>query len=123
MSHEMHQIIEILVLCINLIAVGIITIGLVIAIKNFVFGSIKYRDVNERLHDIQQNKIILGSYILLGLEMLIAADIIETIVEPGFEDILLLLGIVFIRTVIAFFLNREVAEDKKEVAEEKHHHK
>jgi len=52
----------------------------------------------------------LGSYLLLGLEFLIAADIIRTIRKPSFEEIGILAGIVAIRTVINYFLNKEISE-------------
>lgn len=51
----------------------------------------------------------LGSYLLLGLEILIAADVIGTILHPTLESMALLAGIVAIRTVIGFFLDRELA--------------
>ncbi len=51
-----------------------------------------------------------GSYLLLGLEFLIAADIIETVVNPTLEEVALLGGIVLIRTVISYFLDRELAD-------------
>lgn len=51
----------------------------------------------------------LGSYLLLGLEILIAADILRTITHPTLQDMALLAGIVVIRTVISFFLDRELA--------------
>jgi uncharacterized membrane protein len=50
----------------------------------------------------------LGSYLLLGLEFLIAADVIQTIRSPGLEEIAVLGGIVAIRTVISYFLDREL---------------
>ncbi len=50
----------------------------------------------------------LGSYILLGLEFLIAADIIRTVVEPTLQELAVLGSIVAIRTVLSFFLNREM---------------
>ena len=49
-----------------------------------------------------------GSYILLGLEFLIAADIIDTISQPGLEEIAILGAIVAIRTVLSIFLNKEM---------------
>ncbi len=51
----------------------------------------------------------LGGYLLLGLELLIAADVLETIIHPTLLEIGLLGGIVVIRTVIGFFLDREIA--------------
>jgi len=51
-----------------------------------------------------------GSYLLLGLEFLIAADIVTTIVHPTLDEILLLGGLVIIRTLIGHFLDRELAD-------------
>lgn len=50
----------------------------------------------------------LGSYLLLGLEFLIAADVIRTVTHPTLNDMALLGSIVAIRTVISYFLDREV---------------
>lgn len=50
-----------------------------------------------------------GSYLLLGLEFLIAADIILTITHPTLEEIAILASIVGIRTIISHFLDREMA--------------
>lgn len=50
----------------------------------------------------------LGSYILLGLEFLIAADIIKTILHPSLNEMAILGSIVAVRTVLSYFLNREM---------------
>jgi len=52
----------------------------------------------------------LGSYLLLGLEFLIAADIIQTIRHPQLEEIAVLASIVAIRTVISHFVDHELAD-------------
>jgi uncharacterized membrane protein len=52
----------------------------------------------------------LGSYLLLGLELLIAADIILTITHPTLQDMAVLGSIVLIRTVISYFLDHEMAD-------------
>jgi uncharacterized membrane protein len=52
----------------------------------------------------------LGSYLLLGLEILIAADVIHTVTHPTLNDMALLGSIVLIRTVISYFLDRELAD-------------
>lgn len=57
-------------------------------------------------------RLQLGSYLLLGLEFLIAADIIKTIRDPELKEMAVLGSIVAIRTVISFFLNRELQDDK-----------
>ena len=64
----------------------------------------------------------LGSYLLLGLEFLIAADIIKTIQRPTLEEMAILGSIVVIRTVISYSLNREMEDsqpgEQKKGAEE-----
>jgi len=51
-----------------------------------------------------------GSYLLLGLEFLIAADIIHTIVTPDMQGLIVLGAIVIIRTITGYFLNKELKE-------------
>jgi uncharacterized membrane protein len=51
----------------------------------------------------------LGRTILLGLEFLVAADIIRTVaVTPTFESVGVLAGIVLIRTFLSFSLELEI---------------
>jgi uncharacterized membrane protein len=51
----------------------------------------------------------LGRAILLGLEFLVAADIINTVaIEPSLESVTVLGGIVLIRTFLSFSLEIEI---------------
>jgi len=52
----------------------------------------------------------LGQYLLLGLEFLIAADIIHTVFKPTVQSLIILGAIVGIRTVISYFLTKELQE-------------
>jgi uncharacterized membrane protein len=57
----------------------------------------------------KQYRANLGRAILLGLEMLVAADIIGTVaVEPTLESVAVLAGIVLIRTFLSFSLEVEI---------------
>lgn len=52
---------------------------------------------------------LLGRSILLGLELLVAADIIRTVaVTPTLESLAVLAGIVLIRTFLSFSLELEI---------------
>src|SRR5215471_13619784 len=51
---------------------------------------------------------VLGYYLLLGLEFLIAADIIDTLMKPNAQDLIVLGAIVLIRTIISYSLNAEL---------------
>ncbi|KQC10211.1 MAG: hypothetical protein APR54_12215 [Candidatus Cloacimonas sp. SDB] len=61
-----------------------------------------------------------GSYLLLGLEFLIAADVILTISQPSLEEITILASIVGIRTVISYFLDKEIVYSEKRGNRGKH---
>jgi len=54
---------------------------------------------------------MLGYYLLLGLEFLIAADIIDTLMKPSTQELLILGAIVAIRTVISYSLNSELTHE------------
>ena len=52
---------------------------------------------------------VLGRSILLGLEFLVAADIIHTVaVDPTLQSLSVLAGIVLIRTFLSFSLEVEI---------------
>ena len=53
----------------------------------------------------------LAYYLLVSLEFLIAADIIDTIVEPSLEELAVLGGVVAMRTVISFSLSWEMKSE------------
>ena len=51
----------------------------------------------------------LGFGILLGLEFMIAADIVESMAKPTYYDIGILAILVVIRTFLSYFLGKELA--------------
>ena len=56
---------------------------------------------------------VLGYYLLLGLEFLIAADIIGTLMKPRVQDLAVLGAIVIIRTIISYSLNAELKSERQ----------
>ena len=81
---------------------GLILIALGLAVKEFVQGSVAY-EVYLR------TRLRVGHGILLGLEFLVAADIIHTVaVELNFETVGVLAIIVLIRTFLSFALTVEL---------------
>jgi uncharacterized membrane protein len=66
--------------------------------------------VDEQRKQLRQ---VLGYYLLLGLEFLIAADIIDTLMKPSTQDLIILGAIVAIRTVISYSLNCELAQEPR----------
>ncbi len=85
---------------------GIITIiiGTILALTKFIF---KLQDVAPRSYKILRQD--LGKAILLGLEILVAGDIIGTVVtEPTMERVLVLAVIVLIRTFLSLSIEVEI---------------
>jgi uncharacterized membrane protein len=99
----------------NYVATGVALAGVAILIWGALLSLVRlvYREFTRLRgrHIWQERERIrhqFGSYLLLGLEFLIAADIIMTIVDPALVEVAILGGIVLIRTVISFFLDREM---------------
>ena len=53
-------------------------------------------------------RIKLGSYLVLALEFFIAGDIIKTIITPTWEGLGILGAIVVIRTILSYFLTKDL---------------
>lgn len=103
-------IIAMVKLGINVLSVIILCIGVVFCIRDLLLILIAKIPKTEKISRLQYMKTELGSYVLLGLEVLIVADIIETIINPTIDDIILLAAIITIRTVVSLFLNKEIKE-------------
>ncbi len=63
-------------------------------------------------------RLFLGRYLALGLEFQLGADILSTAVAPTWEEVQLLAAIVVIRTVLNYFLQKELESERREVAPE-----
>ncbi|MEG3191837.1 DUF1622 domain-containing protein [Lysobacter sp. D1-1-M9] len=84
--------------------VVVIVLGLLFAIGRFAWPG--HAAKNGRYHQFRQD---LGRGILLGLEFLVAADIIRTVaVTPTLHDVLVLGLIVLIRTFLSMALQMEL---------------
>ena len=98
--------IELAALAIELIAVAIITGAIIYAISVYLFQSILRP---EKGGQYQQLKIRLGRALLLGLEILVAADIIRTVaLEATLESVTVLGLLVLIRTFLSWALVGEI---------------
>ena len=96
---------------IGVLGVLIIVFGVLIGLFRFIrseIGAARGLAVDE---ERKQLRHVLGYYLLLGLEFLIAADIIDTLMKPSTQDLIVLGAIVAIRTVISYSLNAELAHE------------
>jgi uncharacterized membrane protein len=86
--------------------VVVIVVGLLIATAGFVLAQ---RDRPDRPLAYRAYRQQVGKAILLGLEFLVAADIIRTVgVAPTFEGVGVLAVIVAVRTFLSFTLDVEL---------------
>jgi uncharacterized membrane protein len=88
--------------------VGIVTlvVGLVIALLRGAGDLVGGRGAEEAYRVV---RTVFGRSILLGLEFLVAADIIRTVaVDPSLENVAVLGLIVLIRTFLSFSLEVEI---------------
>src|SRR3954468_17178271 len=91
---------------IEVTGVGIIVVGALAATLVFHHGGLVTVGWPAAFHRYRAN---LGRGILLGLELLVAADIIGTVaVTPSVENLLILGLIVLIRTFLSFSLEVEI---------------
>src|ERR671910_779768 len=65
-------------------------------------------------------RLFLGRYLALGLEFQLGADILGTAVAPTFTEVKLLAAIVVIRTVLNYFLSKEIERERQEVESTRH---
>ncbi|MFN3273994.1 MAG: DUF1622 domain-containing protein [Paracoccus sp. (in: a-proteobacteria)] len=105
---------EWLVVGIELFAILILMLGLVRFARDFVTGEILQSDAHERSHRLNVGRLTLGRHILSGLEVLIVADLIRTMLHLSLPNIILLGGLVAIRALISFFLERELSHLEQE---------
>ncbi len=94
-------------LAVEAIGAAVIGIGAAATVLRYVLsllGLRKYTNSDLRLY--------LGRFLALGLEFQLASDILATAVAPTFEEVQLLAAIVVIRTVLNYFLQKELEREQ-----------
>lgn len=104
------QALETIALGIDLIGMTIILYGFVISLIGFLGAEWQRLRGGNALLACQSVRIQLGSYILLGIEFMIASDIVHTVISRELEDLAFVAALVAIRTAISYFLGKELAE-------------
>jgi uncharacterized membrane protein len=103
-----HDVINVLSLSINLVGASITVWGILLSLLSFI-----HKEVFNRKKAIELNETIrlkLGSYLVLALEFFIASDIVKTIITPTWETLGMLGAIIVIRTVLSYFLTKDVSK-------------
>lgn len=95
---------------ISFFSIIVILWGVIIALFQFFKNEFSRTDMKAKVLQRASIRASLGSYILLSLEILIVADIIDTIAQPKINEVMILITIVFLRTFISYFLQKEIKE-------------
>ena len=106
MFTELKPAMETVSLVFEIAGVITIVIGFVLALVRSGACLIADHDARGAYH---QFRSIFGKSVLLGLEVLVAADLIRTVaVEPSLNNLYVLLLLVFIRTFLSWALDVEL---------------
>ena len=104
MEHWLHLAAHYLALALEALALLVIAMGAVEA----VIGAARL--VVGRRGEAEKRAVWLGfaHWLVAGLTFQLAADIVHTTVTPGWDDIGRVAAIAAIRTVLTFFLDRDI---------------
>lgn len=104
MTPDFRQIMSFTGLALDIVGVLIVTIGSLLSVARFLFR--RQAEFNRAYRLLRED---VGRAILLGLEFLIAGDIIRSVVvDPTLSNVLILGLIVLIRTFLSMTLQLEV---------------
>ena len=93
---------------IHLVGVGIEIFGVFIIVAGIIWSG-RHLFQSETASHYDAYKISIGRSLLLGLEVLVAADIVKTIaIELTFASLGLLAGLVLVRTFLSWTLTLEI---------------
>lgn len=99
-EHPIRTVIEVSAAGIELFAVAVIVIAIAYGTLRFLLHLRQQRD-----GAYERYKVHLGKSLLLGLEFLVAADIIRTVgLEPTLQNVLILGALVVVRTFLSWAL-------------------
>ena len=90
---------------ISLFAVAVIVVGFALAAGRY---AIRYSALQPE-KDFREFKVGLGKSLTLGLEIMVLADVIDTItVTPTYQSLAVLAFLVIVRTVVSWTLGLEI---------------
>lgn len=117
LMHLVLPLFETIVFLLYILCILVLIWGVFLAMKDFLSSELNHPSREKSAYNLTGIRSFLGSYILLSLEILIAADIVESIINPSIQDLIILASMVLIRTLMAYFLHKEMMDAKKEQVE------
>ena len=103
---DSKHIIELIVTVFEMVGVAVLVIGSLIAFIRATVSFIRFRDGPAAYRHL---RLYLGRSIIVGLEILIAADIVRSVaIDPTFTTVAVLGLIVLVRTFLSWSLDVEI---------------
>jgi len=104
-----EQALEYIIISLEVIGVIVVVWGAIETIFIFFFHGLNHKHVLR----IERLMLSMGENMVLGLDFFLASDIIATVRTPNFSSLGQLGALVIIRTVLSYFLQREIKSQKK----------
>ncbi len=114
MEELLADVVGVLVVVVEACGAVVILVGAVWAFARFVWVGVR-RGGSAAFVPV---RLTLGRFLALGLEFQLAGDVLRTAVAPSFRELGQLAAVAAIRTALNYFLSREIAEERRQVAEE-----
>lgn len=108
-----HHVLGFVQQSVSLLGILIIISGVLFALYQYISAIIKDQFKEDGLL-INSIRLSLGRVLILGLEFIVAADLIGTTNTPDYYAVGILAIIVAIRTLLSFSINRELMSIAKE---------
>ena len=108
-----EQVVQWLRLIVETAGALIVALGMVLALVAFVRILLRRRDPTANEASFNRVRLTLARYLALALEFQLAADILSTAIAPSWEAIGKLGAIAIIRTVLNYFLEREMEAEAR----------
>ncbi|EHL28975.1 DUF1622 domain-containing protein [Legionella drancourtii] len=103
---SLHKLLLYIQHSISFCGVLIIFSGVIIALTRYI--RYLFNESATQKIDLNKIRLNLGIVLTLGLEFIVAADLIGTTTAPDYYSVGIVASIVLIRTVLSFTLNREI---------------
>ena len=115
MEELLVEALGVLVPVVEACGAAVIVVGALWAFVRFLRVGLRERDAGAFV----PVRLTLGRFLALGLEFQLASDVLRTAVAPSFRELGQLAAVAAIRTALNYFLSREIAEERRQVAEER----
>ena len=110
---SIHEMLLLVQQGISFLGMLVILSGILRALFEYIHQIVLVRTKRQGLN-INSIRLDLGRTLILGLEFIVAADLIGTTTTPDYYTLGIVAGIVLIRTLLSFSLNREMVALTKE---------